>query len=130
MQPQGSEPHAVFLITRIQKHSTNKVWVSFSLISPARLTILKLMILQIFLLQSLIHHQAFAACSNPSSPGWYTKNPNSGMYYALKKDDYPSNGDLSCPSGTSRAYIKTAEDFDDWKKMRGKLNFLFSYYSD
>ena len=82
------------------------------------------MILQIFLLQSLIHNQASAACSNPSSPGWYTKNPNPGMYYALKQDDYPSNGDLNCPSGTSRAYIKTAEDFDDWKKMRGRTLFL------
>ena len=52
------------------------------------------------------------------------------MYYALKQDDYPSNGNLDCPSGTSRAYIKTAEDFDDWKKMRGRTIFSLKFEID
>ena len=70
------------------------------------------------------------ACSGtPSHSNLWTHNPRTGVYYGLSIVQKFGNG--NCPSGTSNVMIKTDQDWQDYKWLRGK-NFrpfkLTRYY--
>ena len=89
-------------------------------------------------------HQTLAKCSNGKINSFNTKidkkyDPNSlenpklrevftprpGIHYVvIPNSEYSSDDPQSkCPKGSSTTYIKTAEEWDDWKFILGILLF-------
>ena len=59
------------------------------------------------------------ACSGtPSHSKLWTHNPRTGVYYGLSIVQKFRGG--NCPSGTSNVMIKTDQDWQDYKWLRGK----------
>ena len=52
------------------------------------------------------------------------KRTNPGMYYAVDRVRRPYDKD-GCPSDTSLAFIKTEEEYDDWKNIGTGQNLVF-----
>ena len=81
----------------------------------------------IFILSILYFKRFESKCTNAEkNPYRFTSffveyAANKGRYYALS--DLASYGTYTCPSGSTLAYIKTQEDWDDWLDLRSM--FLF-----
>ena len=85
-------------------------------------------------------HQTHADCSDweiasftPSLPSNYDPNsdgtpilpevftPRQGIHYVVtpKSNFKTNNPQINCPTGSSLTYIKSTEEWDDWKFIRG-----------
>ena len=80
--------------------------------------------LMFLILQGLIP-EAIADCSAEQLSISEVISPRAGIYYVVKPDsDYvippsSSSPQSKCPSGSSLTYIKSQEEWEDWKSIRG-----------
>ena len=74
------------------------------------------------LLQGLIQ-ETIADCSEEelSSPDIVTPSPRTGIHYVIipNTDYFIDDPQSKCPSGSSLTYIKSQEEWEDWKAIRG-----------
>ena len=76
------------------------------------------------ILQGLIP-EAIADCSAEQLSIYDVISPRAGIHYVIKPDsDYvipPSSSSphSKCPSGSSLTYVKSQEEWEDWKSIRG-----------
>ena len=66
-----------------------------------------------------------AACTSQqiNSISGYQRNPRPGIHYSVTwSTKFNKN---KCPSGTTLAYIKTPDEWADWKFMRGTVPEIF-----
>ena len=70
------------------------------------------------LLQGLI--QETIAVLN--SPEIFTPSPRPGIHYVIipNTDYFIDDPQSKCPSGSSLTYIKSQEEWEDWKAIRGR----------
>ena len=80
--------------------------------------------LMFLILQGLIP-ETIADCSAEQLSISNVISPRAGIHYVVKpKSDYvippsSSSPQIKCPSGSSLTYIKSQEEWEDWKSIRG-----------
>ena len=75
-------------------------------------------------LQGRLIQETLADCTKEelSNHGCSTQSSRTGIHYVvIPNSDYLTDDPQSkCPSGSSLTYIKSQEEWEDWKAIRGK----------
>ena len=74
----------------------------------------------------LIKHIIYSKCNiKPTEPTGWTLHYNVGYYYLESNSNYRGDEtDNVCPTGTTRFYIKTVQDYLDYIDFRSEYNWI------
>ena len=79
--------------------------------------------IQIIVFSSIfIKHITYSLCNNkPTEPTDWTLHHNKGYYYLESNNKFNGNdANFACPSGTTKFYIKTSQDYSDYLDIRSE----------
>ena len=84
--------------------------------------------LMFWTLQCGLIHETLADCTEEelSIHQGSTQSPRDGIHYVVvpKSDYFIDDPQTNCPSGSSLTYIKSQEEWEDWKFLRGMSKCL------